>query len=94
MSWFTGLRDLLRGVDALMQIEQKHGTAIEGLKDRVGKLEVGGAVLIAEAKSAASSAASAAVMQHIADLARRIGALEEFARQQGRSEHPRRITDR
>lgn len=94
MSWFTGLRDLLRGVDALMQIEQKHGKAIEDVKDRVGKLEVGGSVLIAEAKGAASAAASAAVMQHIADLARRIGALEEFARQQGKSESRRRLTDR
>jgi hypothetical protein len=58
------------------------------------KLEIGGTVLIAEAKGAASAAASAAVMQHIADLARRIGALEEFARQQGKSESRRRLTDR
>ena len=34
MSWLTGLRDLLRGIDSLMQIEQKHGKAIEELKNR------------------------------------------------------------
>jgi hypothetical protein len=94
ISWLTGLRDLFRSVDGLMQVERKHGTAIEDLKDRVAKLEAREPILIAEAKAASATAASAAATQHVGDLARRLGVLEEQVRQQSRNGSRKRLTDR
>jgi len=93
MGWLTGLRDLFRTVDGLMQIEQKHGIAIEELKQRVARLEANGPVVVAEAKAAAAAAASAVAAQHVGELAHRQGGLEERARQQDRDPPRRRLTD-
>ncbi len=81
MGWFNGVRDLIRAIDGLMRVEDKHGALIENLKNRVLHLDAREAVLVAEAKAAASAAASAVSAQHIADLARRLGVLEEQMRQ-------------
>jgi len=54
---------------------------IQVLKDRVARLEARDEILIAEAKGAA--AASAVASQHIADLARRVGAMDERTRNLG-----------
>ena len=81
MGWFSGARDLIRAIDGLMQVEHKHGALIENLKNRVLHLEARETALVAEAKAAASAAASAVSAQHIADLARRLGVLEEQVRQ-------------
>lgn len=78
------LVSFLRKLDGLIQLEAKHGQAIARieaelvqLKDRVTRLETRDDVLIAEAKGAASTAATVAATGAIADLARRIGAMEE-----------------
>ena len=81
MGWFNGVLDLIRAIDGLMRVEDKHGALIENLKNRVLHLEAREAVPVAEAKAAASAAASAVPAQHIADLARRLGVLEEQVRQ-------------
>jgi hypothetical protein len=81
MGWFNGVLDLIRAIDGLMRVEDKHGALIENLKNRVLHLEAREVVLIAEAKAAASAAASAVSAQHVADLARRLGVLEEQVRQ-------------
>ncbi len=87
MSWLSGLRDLFRAMDGLLQVEQKHGAAIEDLKQRVVRLEAREAVMAAEAKAAASAAASAVAAQHVGDLARRLGVMEEQLRHRGRFRH-------
>lgn len=78
---------LFRKLDSLMQLEAKHGAAIARLEadvivlhDRVTRFETRDQVLIAEAKGAASAAASATTTSAVADLARRIGVLEERSR--------------
>jgi len=46
------------------------------LEDRLTMLEANQRELVTEARAAAAVAASGAVMQHLVDMARRIGALE------------------
>ncbi len=92
MSWLSNLRDLLRAIDGLLQLERRHGAAIDDLKQRVARLEAREPVLVAEAKAAASAAASAVAAQHIGDLARRLGVMEEQLRQGGGSGRRRRLT--
>jgi len=92
MSWFSNARDLIRALDGLTRVEDKHGALIENLRNRVLHLEAREAVLVAEAKAAASAAASAVSAQHIGDLARRIGVLEEQARQNNNFGRTRRLT--
>jgi hypothetical protein len=82
--------ELLRTLDRLLDLERKHGDLIEAhakklqeLADRITKLETREDVLISEAKSTASSAASAAVNQNLTNLALRVGALEERTRSGG-----------
>jgi len=79
----------LRSLDRLLTLETKHGAAIERLageidklKDRVTRLETREEVVITEAKAAAGVAASGVAMHSVADLARRIGTLEERSAQQ------------
>jgi hypothetical protein len=81
--------DALRAVDRLLRLETKLTAVIEAqakeiqtLKGRVAKLEAREEVLIAEAKGAA--AASAVASQHVADIARHVGAIEERTRQLGK----------
>jgi hypothetical protein len=88
MSWLSNLRDLFRTIDGLMVVERTHGAAIEDLKERVLHLDAREPVLVAEAKAAASAVSA----QHIADLARRLGALEEQLRNRGSPGQRRRLT--
>ena len=76
-----------RSIDRLFQLEARHTALIEAqakeiqdLKDRVTKLEAREEVLIAEAKGAAAATAGAVASQHVATLAREIGALDERTR--------------
>jgi type IV pilus biogenesis protein CpaD/CtpE len=83
-------REWLRAVaaiDRLLGQEAKFTTLIEAqakeiqaLKDRVTKLEARQEILIAEAKGTAASAASVVASQHVAELARHIGAMDERIR--------------
>jgi len=93
MSWLSGLRDLFRTIDGPLQVEQKRGAAIEDLKARVGRLESGEQVPVADAKAAASAAASAVAAQHIGELARRLGVMEEQLRSRRSPGHRRRLTE-
>jgi type IV pilus biogenesis protein CpaD/CtpE len=80
--------NVARTIDRLLALEAKHtalfesqAREIQGLKDRLTKLEAREEILIAEAKGAAAAAASVVASQHVADLARHIGALDERMRQ-------------
>lgn len=90
------LLDGARAVDRLFQLERKHGAILEAqageiqaLKDRLTSLEqhvrAREEILVAESKAAAATAASAVSVMHIADLARRLGALEERLHMLGQS---------
>ncbi len=93
MAWFSTALDLLRKVDRLLTIEAKHADAIENLQERISKLEADRALLIAEANASASAAASAMAGHHMADIARRVGILEERTRDKSPSARKRRLTD-
>jgi hypothetical protein len=78
---------LARTIDRLLALEAKHtalidaqANEIQALKDRVTKLEAREEILIAEARGAAAAAASAVASQHVADIARRVGTLDERTR--------------
>jgi hypothetical protein len=79
--------------------QEKHGAILEAqaaeiqcLKDRLTKLEehVGAReeILVAEAKGAAAAVASVAASQHVADISRRLGAMEERLRGSGAARLP------
>lgn len=81
--WLNGLRT----IDRLLDLEAKHGGLIndqrrrvDELAERVTRLEAREAVMIAEAKGAASSAASVVAAQQLGDLARHVGGLDERVR--------------
>jgi hypothetical protein len=86
-----GIADIpkfLRDLDRLLHLEDKHGTAIDrlaheiaDLKSRIIRLENREDIIIAEAKGAAHAAASQVAMTSLADLARRVGGLEERSNQ-------------
>lgn len=90
MAWFSDLRNLIRTLDGLLEVERRHDALINNLRDRLLRLEAAEPVLIAEAKAAAATAASAVAAQHVADLARRVGVLEEQMR---RRSPTRRLTE-
>ena len=77
---FADVADLVQGLasvrDDLLQLE-RHVLALEGREE----------LLIEKARGAASGAASAVVMQSVADMARRIGALEARQATQRRLEN-------
>jgi cell division protein FtsB len=58
---------------------------VRALEKRVAKLEGNEELLVEKARSASAVAASTAVTQHLVDMSRRIGALEE------RSSGPHRL---
>jgi hypothetical protein len=66
---FTDVAKLVQGLATARQ-------ELHDLEKRVSALEGREDLLIERAKGAASGAASAVVMQSVADMARRIGALE------------------
>jgi hypothetical protein len=80
--------DGVRTLDRLFQLEKKHGAILEAqaadiqsLKDRLTALEqhvkAREDILVAEAKGAAAATASVIASQHVADIARRLGGMEE-----------------
>jgi phage shock protein A len=66
---FQDVEKLVRGVAALRD-------ELRDLEKRVATLEGREELLVEKAKGAVAGAASAVVMQSVADMARRIGALE------------------
>jgi hypothetical protein len=79
--------EVLRKLDRLLTLDvtlrdavQRLSGDIATLNERVTRLEAREAVMVAEAKGAAAAAASMAASATIADLARRIGVLEERSR--------------
>ncbi len=77
----------LRRIDDLFAIEEKfagllvaQGKRLDDLADRINRLEAREQVLIAEAKGAASAAASAVAASHLGELSRLYGGLEERVR--------------
>ncbi len=87
MSLLSGARAL----DRLFQLEKKHGAILEAqavriqaIQDRLMRLEeqvkAREDVLVAEAKGAAAAVASQVAAQHISELSRLIGGLQERTR--------------
>jgi hypothetical protein len=81
---------IARRVESLFDTQAKQSEALAdlqtqmiGLADRVTRLEAREEIVIAEAKGAASVAAMGAATAAMADLARRIGGLEERGRMNG-----------
>ncbi len=94
MAWIANTIELLRKIDRLMTADTDHSSAIALLKERIAKLESDQALLLAEAKSAAASAASVMAGHHMTDLARRVGALEERTKDRTDMPSTRRLTNR
>lgn len=86
----------VRKIDRLLELERVHSEAMGDLKQaftnldrRIARLETREDVVINEAKSAARAASSEATQGAVADLARRIGALEAGAASQKRIPRPK-----
>ena len=67
---FEGVENATRGLEKIRD-------QLRELEKRVAKLEGGEELLIEKARSASALAASSAVTQHLVEMSRRIGALEE-----------------
>ena len=91
--------DTARAFDRLLSLERSHrelidrqGRDLQELKDRLTRLEESvkarEEILIAEAKGAAAAVGSAAATQHVSDISRRLGALEERSRSAGTTRLP------
>ncbi|WP_426959262.1 hypothetical protein [Muricoccus radiodurans] len=81
------LLKLVRSVDRAFEVQEKHGAAIQKLTDgiaalekRVTALEMREEVVIARCEGAAAASATSAAAVAMADLARRLGAMEERGR--------------
>lgn len=77
MAWLSDIFVAMRKFDSLMQIERTHGDMIKDLDHRQRRAEAREEILVAKAEAAAATAASVAASQHVSDLARRLGSLEE-----------------
>jgi len=82
-----GWLDALRAVDRLWELEARHSRLFEAqakrldeIIDRLNRLEAREQVVVAEAKGASAAAASAVAANHIGDLSRLVGGLEERVR--------------
>ena len=82
--WLADLAKRIRNGDRLLTAQAKHGQAIEKLateigtlKERITRLEAREDVIIAEARSAAGTAAAQVAIASVSDISRRIGRLEE-----------------
>ena len=85
--WLADLAKPIRNVDRLLTAEAKHGQAIEKLaaetstlKERVTRLGAREDIIMAEARSAASVAATQVAIASISDISRRMGRLEVSVR--------------
>jgi hypothetical protein len=74
---------LFDNVDKVQSGLEKLADRVRTLEDRMTALEANQEKLITEARTAAAVAASGAVMQHLVDMSRRLGAAEEQARRLG-----------
>lgn len=79
--------EALRKLDALLQLDVRHGALIDTLsqqvtelRERIAKLEAREEVLIARAEGAAAASAANATVSTVTDLARRLGGIEERVR--------------
>ncbi len=90
-----GFLTAFRRLDRLFELEAKHGRLIEAQAERIqalqdqlnrlqARVEAREDILVAEAKGAAGSVASMVASQHVADISRRLGAMEERVREPGR----------
>ncbi|MFT8247127.1 hypothetical protein [Roseomonas sp. BN140053] len=82
-----GLWKIAQRVDRAFEVQEKHGKALERLTDQIAEmqrrldaLELREEVVIAKAQGAAAAAATSAAAVSMADLARRLGAMEERGR--------------
>jgi hypothetical protein len=89
----SGIWQLTRRIENIFQDVEKLVLGVAALRDelrdlekRVTALEGREELLVEKAKGAAAGAASAVVMQSVADMARRIGALEAGQADQRRLE--------
>ncbi len=89
---FGNFIDLLRRVDRLLALKAKHGQVIatlqadlEKFRASVARLEVREEIVVVEAKTAASAAAVQVAVASVAEIARRVGALEERSGQGSRA---------
>ena len=80
-----------RALDRLFQLEKKHGAileaqaaAIQTIQDRLTRLEehvkAREEILVAEVKGAAASVGSQVASQHMSELSRQVGILQERVR--------------
>ena len=81
---------VIRKIDGLAGLEEKHEKAlaalraeVDDLKARVTRLEAREDIVIAEARAAAGTAAGMAATGYMSDIARRVGFLEALAGQSG-----------
>jgi hypothetical protein len=81
------LWNLVKKVDRLLELEEKQSKATVGLQEqvneltaRITRLEAREEIVVAEAKGAAGVAAMGAATAALADLSRRVGAMEERTR--------------
>ena len=76
-AWLDALRTIEQSHRAIME---KQAEQIQGLKDRLTKLEAHvqarDEILVAEAKGAAAAVASTVATQHIASIAQSVGRLQ------------------
>lgn len=90
-----GFLTAFRRLDRLFELEAKHGKLIEVQAERIkaieeqlnrlqARVEAREDILVAEAKGAAGSVASMVASQHVAEISRRLGAIEERVRASGR----------
>ena len=75
--------ELFRRIDRLLQLEEKHGKAIQALeaehsalKERVTALEAREGMLVVEAASAARTASNQVTQNSLSDISRRLGRME------------------
>ena len=81
---------VVRKIDGLAGLEDKHETAIaslrayiDDLKARITWLEAREDIVVVEAKAAAATAAGFAAIGFMSDIARRVGVLEAMTGQTG-----------
>lgn len=90
----SDLLKALRAVDQLLALDEKYRKAfekltadIDGLKERVTRLETREEIVVEKAKAAAGVAATQVAITSVSDIARRVGRLEE-RNEQKRLEKP------
>jgi hypothetical protein len=101
MAWLPSPRllwDLAKKVDSLLALEAKQSAAMSAMQaqldelyQRMNHLEAREEIVLAKAEGASRAAAMASATAAVADIARRLGALEERGRLAGGGTH--RLTE-